>query len=266
MNLSKFNRGNIDSLLFGTINLLAQIFAVVWIIVNFSVPLLIGYIVVSLLFGSLPMIFVHRAWSHKGWTPNYYLNLVGLFIHTISLRSTSLAWVAVHREHHKHTDTPQDPHSPYIKRWLAVQFGHLNISTTSFVRNTIDLIRQPEHIWFAKYYWYINILFYGCLYLIDPFVLYCFIAYTGLGLMQTRMVNSLLHNSPWWISLDAHKHRGAANSYSFNLLWIGSGEAWHANHHNDPGNWKLGNKWYQFDTGTLMIRLFVILGLATVKN
>ena len=46
-------------------------------------------------------------------------------------------------------------------------------------------------------------------------------------------------------------------------IWIG-GEELHSNHHQNPANIKLSQKWFEFDIGYFYIRVFSILGLVRI--
>lgn len=265
--LSNINRQTFDRVAVGVINIVLQVFGVVWLIFNFSWLALVVLIVLSVTTGAMPAIFAHRAWSHKSWYPNKYLNRFGLFMHTQSLVGSSIAYVAIHREHHKHTDEIGDPHSPYLRSRLSIQlFNAFSKVKVNWMKTTVDLLRDPDHIWFAKYYWHVNILFYGCLYLITPTYFPMIIALKGIGTLKGHTSNSLLHRPPMWILPIKFSGHGPGNSFVHNVITIGQGESWHANHHNDPSNWRLGHKWYETDIGALWIRVFVYLGWASLPQ
>jgi stearoyl-CoA desaturase (delta-9 desaturase) len=44
---------------------------------------------------------------------------------------------------------------------------------------------------------------------------------------------------------------------------LAGGEGWHNNHHAAPASARHGHKWWEFDLAWLMIRLLMLLGLAT---
>ena len=263
----QLNRQKFDLLAVGTINIVLQMYAVVWLAFNFNLNVLAIFFLLSMTTATMPVLFVHRAWSHKSWIPNRYLNWYGLFMYNIALSGTAIGYVATHREHHKHTDVRGDPHSPYLRSRLSIQlvstFDKINVN---WMKNSIDLLRQPDHMWFARYYWYINIIFYGCLYLITPEYFPMFMALRGLGLIKGHLPNSIMHNPPWWVFPVKFSGHGASNSIILNILFFGNGECWHANHHEDPTNWKIGKRWYEIDIGAQWIRLFVYLGWATIPE
>lgn len=250
----------------GLLTIVLQLYAIVYLIDNISIDLILTLVVFSLTVGVMPAIFVHRAWSHRAWKPGKYLNWFGLLMYTFALVGTSIGFVAIHREHHKKADQPGDPHSPHLRSRLSIQFWVFTKVKVNWMRNCVDLLRQADHVWFAKYYWYINSLFWGGLFLITPKYFAMLLAFKGFSIIKAHAINSLLHNSPRWILPINYNGYGPANSLVFNLLSVGSAESWHKNHHDDPTNWKFGWKWYEFDPGALWIRLFVYLGWATVPE
>ena len=101
--------------------------------------------------------FNHRYLSHKSInitsTPLKYFSI---FMSTISLQGSSLAWVAMHREHHAHSDTEKDPHSPEYDGFLHSYFLSM-MHSPNIRRYGIDLLRDKTVVWFHKHYWKINI-------------------------------------------------------------------------------------------------------------
>lgn len=246
------------------IGLLFPFYAIYWYFGNISYSVAVVTIIVSLLMGSVNSIFAHRAWTHKAWIPSPIVNIVGLFLFTIMLTGPSVAWVAIHRKHHRYEDQPEDPHSPYYQSWFGAHYMSY-FANVNVLRYAPDIIRQRSHMWFAAHYWTINIVWFACLYLISPWLLSFWIAYTGLNLFKQHTVNSLLHASPWWI-FPINYSSGAANSFVHNLIMFGNGESWHANHHNDPYNWRFGKRWYEVDLGAVIIECLIELKLGTDRH
>src|SRR6188472_4273399 len=61
----------------------------------------------------------HRLLTHRSYkTPKlveYFLTICG----TLALEGGPLFWVATHRQHHQHSDTDHDPHTPLHGGWWA---------------------------------------------------------------------------------------------------------------------------------------------------
>jgi stearoyl-CoA desaturase (delta-9 desaturase) len=54
----------------------------------------------------------HRLLSHRSYKAPAWWEYVGTVIGTLGGVGSSIAWVAIHREHHRFVDTERDPHSP----------------------------------------------------------------------------------------------------------------------------------------------------------
>ena len=75
---------------------------------------------------------------------------------------------------------------------------------------------------------------------------------------STWSVNSVTH-------LWGYRNYETNDSSRNNLLIgiIAAGEGWHNNHHADPGSARHGHKWWEIDLTWQVIRLLMLLGLAT---
>lgn len=259
----QINRTVIDPILLTSIAVFFPFYTVYWICTNFNIQSLLTFFSVTWILGASITMFVHRAWSHRAWIPNKAVNFIGMLLFTLSLTGTTIGWVSVHREHHRHSDTDKDPHSPYFKSRWYVQF--LNYYSKIHVQYITDLLRDPMHLWFAKNYWYINFAFMLGLYFIDPSWLLLWIACAGNHVLKMHTINSLTHNAPRWV-LPTTQGFGASNSLLLMVLHGFQGEALHKNHHDDPRNWNFRRHWYEIDLPGQIILLLSKLGLARLNH
>lgn len=251
---------NTRSPLFQKINILLgsilfPLYACYWCATHFNVESLLLLFIAQTLGGLHISLFVHRAWSHRSWRPTVrWLNLYGLFVHTIGFTGSSLAWVAVHRKHHRLEDTPEDPHSPYyISRWRIV-FWPTFKTDYSYIG---DLLKDPDHKFFAEYYWHITAAWWTLLFIISPALLSFWIAYIGAYSFKMRLINSIGHADP--------ANKSTNNRPVFAYLYL-DGEPWHDNHSKNPRDWEFGKAWYQVDFGKYCIRVFEKLGFARINT
>jgi len=77
-------------------------------------------------------VYLHRVLAHRSLTVRPPVAMVFRLIIWMMTGITPRAWVAVHRRHHAFSDTPQDPHSPVVLGFWAVQLGNVKL-----YRNTI---------------------------------------------------------------------------------------------------------------------------------
>jgi len=244
--------------------LVLPLYSLSWIINNFDFIHLLTIYLSALFLGTHISVFMHRVWCHKSWVPSKLFNLYGLLMCTLTLSGNTLGWVAIHREHHRYTDTAKDPHSPYHKSRLRVQF--LTYLCEVKLKYVVDLARDKNHIFFAKYYWYINAIAWLILWLISPAALAFWFAMLGIITVKLNLVNTLLHKTPAFLLPQYTSPTSlATNSIILGLLFI-SGEPYHANHHDDPHNYDFSTHWYQLDFGAYLIRVAVLLGLGKLNT
>ena len=83
----------------------------------------------------------HRLHTHRGFkTPKlfeYFLAVCG----TLTLEGGPIFWVAIHRQHHQHSDQPLDPHTPARQRrsgrtWAGCSSARRSTTTRRSCRAT----------------------------------------------------------------------------------------------------------------------------------
>ena len=125
---------------------------------------LLVFVILAYFLGFTTTVFMHRAWTHRSWIPNKYLNCIALLIYSIGCTTKSVIWCSVHRKHHRFSDTEQDPHSPYYKGKLHVMFNMYKMNWPNDLEYAKDLLNDPLHAWFYIHYWTINlVLWFGLL-------------------------------------------------------------------------------------------------------
>lgn len=214
----------------------------------------IVYFIVVLL-GINQSALLHRSWTHKAWTPILPINIIGLIVHTISLFGPTYGWINVHRKHHRFSDTPEDPHSPfYMSRYEIFFLPYFNKLETRYV---VDLLKDKYHVFFFERYWLINVCWLSLMFALG--VLSMWLAVVGMYLLHLHLIGAWLHNSP------LSKAKGPGNSI-INNMFAWNGEAWHKNHHDDPYNWNFSKKWWQLDVSAIIIKLLVLLKLGKINR
>ena len=72
-------------------------------------------------------VYLHRVLAHRSLSVRPPVAMAFRLIIWIMTGITPRAWVAVHRRHHAFSDTPQDPHSPVVLGFWAVQLGNVKL-------------------------------------------------------------------------------------------------------------------------------------------
>lgn len=197
----------------------------------------------------------HRLLAHNSWPcPRWLRNLISLGS-CFALQSAPLSWVALHRQHHKTSDTIDDPHSPVYKNRLWVHF--LGFRIVPNLTLVIDLWRDPWQKFLFDYYWVINLCFAILLVSINPAFISIWLAVVFAAQTITFSVNSVCHDTPWyWFPTKETSAKDKSKNVPIIALLAG-GEGWHLNHHIDSRRWYNGRKWWQIDlTG---IQIFIII-------
>jgi len=226
--------------------------ALVWALFNFDLAnwlaCILIYFVLSCLGGSITL---HRYFSHKAFEFRYkWLERLFTLFAAYSLSGDPMSWVNNHRQHHRATDKPGDPHSPAIWGFWRVQFGSMFTSydRLRFVPNMArDQFLVNIHHYYYKFHWTFLILFA----LID-WKLACavYLVPSALVWIMGSFINTISHT----VGYRNHK----TNDNSTNNVLLGYtvwGEGWHNNHHANPGAAKFGQRWWEFDISYQVIRL-----------
>ena len=211
-------------------------------------------------------VFLHRGLSHRAITfssPARWAFTVVLWLTTgIRVRQ----WVAVHRKHHAHTDTVDDPHSPAVHGWWQVQLRNYAMyrraarDTTNVARYARDLPpTRADRILFDH-----ALLGLGCgiailVMLVGPWTAaVAAVVHINYYIAASSAVNAIGHH---------FGRRPYANSAT-NLQWLAlltAGEGLHNNHHAAPTSAKLAHRWYEIDLGWLLIKPMTWMRLARVR-
>ena len=192
----------------------------------------------------------HRLLSHKSYNCPQWWEYFGTLMGAIGGTGSSIAWCAVHREHHRFTDTAKDPHSPSHLPWWQIQFFSMFHKPSP--KYAADLLRSEFHVNIHKYYWLIHAIYGALCYLIDPFaVVYLWLFPSFILWHAGSFINTLSHTFGW----QDHDTRDTSTNHWLTGIFVW-GEGWHNNHHNAPQNYRFGEKWYQLDVTARIIELF----------
>jgi stearoyl-CoA desaturase (delta-9 desaturase) len=189
----------------------------------------------------------HRLLSHRSFKCSPLIEKIFTILGTIGGNGSSITWVAIHREHHKFTDTERDPHRE-SKGFFKIQF--LSMLEIPSFRYVPDLLKSKFHLFLHKYYWLVNLIYAAVVSLYDiNAVLFAYLVPTILVWHAGSLINTVNHR---------YGYRNIeTKDKSVNNVLIGyftSGEGWHNNHHANPSNPKFGKKWWELDLGYYIIR------------
>ena len=194
-------------------------------------------------------ITLHRLLSHRSFTAPKWFEYFGSIVSIVGSSVSTIAWVAIHREHHKFADAKQDPHSPVHNSPISIQFR--TTVTEPKIRYVPDLIRSKFHVMLHQYHWAVSIIFFLLVLAIDPLaVFYAYFVPNVIYGHSGGFINSINH-------MFGYRTYNTGDNSTNNLFtgYLIAGEGWHNNHHNSPGNPNFGEKWWEFDLGWQVIKL-----------
>ncbi len=200
----------------------------------------------------------HRYFSHRAFRTSRVFQFLLAFLAQSSAQKGVLWWAAHHRRHHKHSDQPEDIHSPVQRGFWYSHLGWLFDEDTqeTDMGRIADFARYPELRWLNRYH------------LVPPTLLAVAIyLWLGLGglLIGFFLSTVLVWHGTFFINSLAHvvgKRRFHTRDESRNNFWLALitlGEGWHNNHHRYQASARNG-----FYAGELDITYLTLLALSSI--
>lgn len=203
----------------------------------------------------------HRYFAHRSYrTSRGFQLLLALLAQSTTQRGV-LWWAAVHRHHHRHSDTELDVHS---RRQHGFWYAHMGwIFTRENDRpdyaNVRDLARYPELVWLDRHPYFLPamLVLVPC-WLVAGWsgVVVGFVWSTTLLYHVTFAINSLAHGPGRRPYLT-----GDESSNRLGLALLTFGEGWHNNHHAYQTSARLGFRRREIDVGHGILRVLERLGV-----
>ncbi|OAI49178.1 aminotransferase [Gammaproteobacteria bacterium SCGC AG-212-F23] len=233
-----------------------------------------GYVVVTLVFTQITIVcvtvFLHRCQAHRALDLHPIASQFFRFWLWLTTGMVTKEWTAVHRKHHAKVETAEDPHSPIIEGIWKVLFKGTELYRLE-TRDKTTLERYGEGTpddWMERHVYTgrsktgiftmltLNLILFGPVGLTIWALQMAWIPFFAAG-----VVNGVAH---YW----GYRNFESPDA-SRNLLPIGffiGGEELHNNHHTYATSAKFSVKWWEFDSGWLVIRALQSLGLAKPKR
>ena len=191
---------------------------------------------------------LHRYFSHRTFKTTRAWEWVMAWSGTICTVGTVIGWVGLHRYHHAHTDTEEDPHDPRRIGILNAWFYNWKVSkfTKKFIRREIG---DPMLALLHKHYFKTIGLWILVLALIDPWLIiwaYCLPACGSYLAISAVTVIGHMHG---YVTHPVGDN--ARNSWITSLLSLGEG--WHNNHHARAWDHRNGYQWWELDPSAWVI-------------
>jgi stearoyl-CoA desaturase (Delta-9 desaturase) len=202
----------------------------------------------------------HRYFSHRSYKTSRVFQFILAFLGQTSAQRGVLWWSAIHRHHHRHSDTPEDVHSPkHAGFWVSHVGWIFHRQKAKADYSTVqDLAQYPElRLLDRRPYFPAFLLAVAC-FLIDGwaglfvgFILSTVILYHGVF-----AINSLAHV--------VGKQRYVTGDDSRNNWWLAIltlGEGWHNNHHHYQSSTRQGFFWWEIDISYYVLKVLSWFGI-----
>ena len=193
----------------------------------------------------------HRYWSHKSFEFRHpalkYLCAVAALL---SGTGSTLGWAGLHRLHHTHSDTAQDPHQQ-IRGFWKMLFIYYDADDRQLLRASIDNARDRFLRVTDRWWGLLIVAWVAALAAFGPDTLYfVFLLPSALTMIAQGMTNYANHSRAGYRSHET-------GDQSINCPWIALfnwGEAWHNNHHAAPESPSTQQRWWEIDIAGLIIK------------
>jgi stearoyl-CoA desaturase (delta-9 desaturase) len=221
----------------------------------------------------------HRLFTHRAFETSTVVQFALAVLGSMAVEGPLLKWVAMHRRHHQHSDTHEDPHSPHEQGngFLGVLRGlwHAHVGWF-FQPDPPNLPHYVKDLHQSGVLRTTSRLFplWVILGVLIPAALGGLLTGTWSGVATGLLWGGLariflVHHVTWSINSICHLWGSqpfrtgdqSRNNIVFGVL--GLGEGWHNNHHAFPTSARFGLRWWQIDPGYWFIRVLAILGLAS---
>jgi stearoyl-CoA desaturase (delta-9 desaturase) len=216
--------------------------------------------------------FYHRYFSHKTFKTSRLMQFIFAVIGASAVQRGPIWWAAHHREHHMHSDTIHDKHSPKAHSFFWSHTGWF-LTKANFLTHTKmvkELSRYPELRLIDRFDIVIPILTCIILYGAGEWLLtfYPDLNTSGLQLVSWGFILStvVLYHSTFLVNSVAHlwgtrrydTDDSSRNNFLIALLTFGEG--WHNNHHHFPGSAKQGFYWWEVDLTYYLLKMMSLFG------
>ena len=120
--------------------------------IEFSWWYVLMLLVVTRITGLGTTIGFHRYMSHRSFKTSRWFQFLLALAGCTALQKGPLWWAIHHRLHHRHSDTPQDPHSPVVDGFVYGHMGWLFVNDLTHPDTKVvrDLAKYPELVWLDR--------------------------------------------------------------------------------------------------------------------
>jgi stearoyl-CoA desaturase (Delta-9 desaturase) len=220
--------------------------------------------------------FLHRYAAHKMFTMSPFMEKVFYVLTFIFQGSSYLspyAYGVMHRLHHAHADTEQDPHSPSFSKnlfdmmWKTKNYYNLILHKEDSIEEKFKkgvphwpFMEKLGDSWLIRLAWGVfYVMFY--IHFADHWAYFLLLPIHFLmGPVHGVIINWYAHKYGY---TNFEVNDTAKNLLPFDFLMMG--ESYHNNHHKFGGRANFGIKWHEFDPTYPIIKLLNAVHLIKLK-
>jgi stearoyl-CoA desaturase (delta-9 desaturase) len=192
----------------------------------------------------------HRLLSHRSFACSKAVEYFWVIPAYLAFEGSPIWWTTIHRAHHRHVDTPLDPHSPRYGLYHA----HTGWILERRYPAHIDPKGQSKDL------------------MKDP--IYRFICFGWVAASASLLAGVAVQQIPTMLNVVCHIPKlgyknFAGDDDSVNVWWVAllaMGEGWHNNHHAFQGSARSGMKPWEIDVSWWTIALMRRFGLVWRVN
>lgn len=218
----------------------------------------------------------HRLLSHRSFTCPKFIEYFFVLSGYLGFQSSPIWWSTIHRAHHRHSDTPLDPHSPRY----GMARAHLGWIFQSSYPDHIDPIKQAPDLTRDPLYRALDMGGHpNAAHLLNSVIGFGFrvlllVAFGWKVALASTLAGLAAQQLPFLLNVVCHMpalgyQNGLSKDDSVNIWWVAiltAGEGWHNNHHVEPGSAKSGVKKHEIDASWIVISMLAATGLASVRK
>jgi stearoyl-CoA desaturase (delta-9 desaturase) len=208
----------------------------------------------------------HRYFAHRSYKTSRPFQFFLAWLGCSAMQKGPLWWAAHHREHHRSSDSENDPHSPHTTSFWWSHVGWILSEEHGFTpwASIKDWSQYPELRWLDRNHWVPGIVLAVLCFLFGvvtgvggwPCLVWGFVISTVAVYHAVFSVNSLCH------LFGSRRYNTRDDSRNNPLVAILTlGEGWHNNHHHYQSSANQGFYWWEIDISYYILRLFALVGL-----
>jgi sn-1 stearoyl-lipid 9-desaturase len=199
----------------------------------------------------------HRLLSHRSFRCSKFVEYFWIAGGYLAFEGSPIWWTAIHRAHHKFTDTALDPHSPKYGLRNAYYGWMTKMSYPPTIDPNLqcpDIAKDPVYKFLDQGgHWETAHILAAVIGILFRAALWFFLGWKVA--LASLLAGVLVLQVPLLLNVACHIPRlgyknFARNDDSVNVWWVAllaHGEGWHNNHHAYPGSARSGFKANEFD-------------------